>query len=57
MENFDDVSGEEEEDVKPQIFHEKARVNQEDVRAKQRKRIEHQKGRDLRTTLNKLRKR
>ena len=31
VENFDDVSEEEEEDVKPQVAHENARVNKKDV--------------------------
>ena len=37
VENFDDVSEEEEKDVKPQIDHENARVNKKDDKAKARK--------------------
>ena len=37
VENFDDVSEEEEEDVKPQVAHENARVNKKDGKAKVKK--------------------
>ena len=37
VENYDDVSEEEEEDVKPQVAHEKAKVNKKDGKAKAKK--------------------
>ena len=38
VENFDDVSEEEEEDVKPQVAHDKAKVNKKDGNSKVKKR-------------------
>ena len=37
VENFDNVSEKEEEDVKPQVAHENARVNKKDGKAKAKK--------------------
>ena len=37
VENYDDVSEEEEEDVKPQVAHEKVKVNKKDGNSKAKK--------------------
>ena len=37
VKNYDDVSEEEEEDIKPQVPHEKAKVNKKDGKAKAKK--------------------
>ena len=37
VENYDNVSEEEEEDVKPQVAHEKAKVNKKDGKSKVKK--------------------
>ena len=37
VENYDDVSEEEEEDVKPQVAHEKEKVNKKDGKSKAKK--------------------
>ena len=37
VENYDNVSEEEEEDIKPQVAHEKAKVNEKDRKAKAKK--------------------
>ena len=37
VENYNNISEEEEEDVKPQVAHEKAKVNKEDGKAKAKK--------------------
>ena len=37
VENYDDVSEEEEENVKPQVAHEKAKVNKNDRKSKEKK--------------------
>ena len=57
VENYDDVSEEDKEDVKPQVAHEKAKVNKKDGKAKAMKKNRAQKKRDLRTALKKLRRR
>ena len=54
VENYNDVSKEEEEDVKPQVAHEKAKVNKKDSKGNAKKK---NKERDLRIALKKLRKR
>ena len=37
VENYDDVSEEEEEDIKPQVAHKKAKVNKKDGKSKAKK--------------------
>ena len=54
VDNYDNVSKEELEDVKPQVAHDNARVNKKDGKAKA---IEYQKERDLRTVLKESRRR